>query len=218
MDKTETPEASPKDRDGHDWVEIVAVIVLSLATIATAWCGFQAARWSGVMTLNLSAANATRTQAVTAANYANTELGYDSGVLLDYAEAYFEGNTTRLEVLKKRFIRGELDKALQAWLSMDPANNPDAPRSPLLMPEYQQATLKKAESLNKKAARLTDEAKNDNQRSDDYVLLTVIFASVLFFAGISTKFSSRSAKVAMVLVGSAILIATVVVLTFQPIH
>jgi hypothetical protein len=214
----EKPEASSKKREEYNWVEIVAAILLALATVSTAWCAYQSARWSGVMTINFSAANATRTEAVTAANYAFTELGYDAGVLLDYAEAYLQGDTTKLQILENRFIREELDKALKAWLAMDPANNPDVPKSPLLMPEYELASLKKAESLNKKAANLTDEAKDDNQRSDNYVLLTVVFASVLFFAGISTKFSSRGVKIAMVLAGSAVFIAAVVVLTFQPIH
>jgi hypothetical protein len=218
MAEEEKPEASPREKEGYVWVEIVAVILLSLATVSTAWCAYQSARWSGVMTINFSAANATRTEAVTAANYAFTELSYDAGVLLDYAQAYLAGDTTKLEVLNKRFIRKELDKALQAWLALDPANNPDAPKNPILMPEYELASLKKAEDLNKKAAKLTDQAKDDNQRSDNYVLLTVVFASVLFFAGVSTKFSSRNVKIAMVLVGSAVFIGTLVILTFQPIH
>lgn len=216
--KEEKPGASPKEREEYNWVEIVAVILLSLATVATAWCAYQSARWSGVMTINFSAANATRTEAVSTANFAFTELGYDAAVLLDYAEAYVAGDTVNLEVLKNSFIRDELDKAINAWLALDPANNPDAPKNPILMPEYELASLKKAESLNKKAAKLTDTAKDDNQRSDNYVLLTVVFASVLFFAGVSTKFSSRNLKIAMVLAGSAVFIAAVVVLTFQPIH
>lgn len=216
--KEEKPEASPKESKDYNWVEIVAVIILALATVSTAWCAYQSARWSGVMTVNFSAANATRTEAVTTANYAFTEIGYDAAVLLDYAEAYLAGDTAKLEVLNKRFIREELSKALNAWFALDPANNPDAPKNPILMPEYQLTSLKKAEDLNKKAAKLTDQAKDDNQRSDNYILLTVVFASVLFFAGISTKFSSRNVKIAMVLAGSAVFIAAVVVLTFQPIH
>jgi hypothetical protein len=218
MMKEEKPEGSPGERDDRIWIETVAVIILSLATIATAWCAYQSARWSGLMTINFNAANAARAEAVTAANYANAELGYDSRVLIDYAEAYFTGDTARLEVLEKRFIREELDKALQAWLALDPANNPEAPRNPILMPEYQQASSKKAESLNERAAMLANEAEDDNQLSDNYVLLTVVFASVLFFAGISTKFSSQRAKVAMVLAGSAVLLTTVVVLILQPIR
>ncbi|MBU1672784.1 MAG: hypothetical protein KKF41_05605 [Actinobacteria bacterium] len=203
---------------GHDWVEIFAAILLAIATVATAWCAYQSARWSGVMTINFSAANAARVEATNQANLAFTEVSYDAAVLLDYAQAYVQGNTAEVEVLLQRFTRPELKAAMEAWLALDPANNPDAPRTPINMPQYKLDSLEESEALMKKAEKLTNTAKEDNQRSDNYVLLAVIFASVLFFAGISTKFAVRWLKTSMVIAGAVVFITTVVILAFQPIH
>jgi hypothetical protein len=204
--------------EGFDWVEVVAAILLALATVATAWCAYQSARWSGVMTINFSASNATRVQSTISANKAFTEISYDAAVLLDYAQAYVKGDTAEIEVLQKRFTRPELETAMEAWLKLDPANNPDAPRTPINMPEYKVESLETSEALLKKADSLTEQAKDDNQRSDNYVLLAVVFASVLFFAGISTKFASRRLKMMMVLAGGAIFLATLTILSLQPIQ
>jgi len=59
------------------------------------------------------------------------------------------------------------------------------------------------------------EARTANQNGDNYVLTTVLFASVIFFAGVSTKLASKRNRVILLGVGVAILIAaTVTVLTF----
>jgi hypothetical protein len=47
-----------------------------------------------------------------------------------------------------------------------------------------------------------EDAAEANETADGYVLATVSFASVLFFAGISPKF--RSTRIEMALVGMAI--------------
>src|SRR5262245_50233258 len=51
-------------------LELGAVLLLAVATLATAWCGYQAARWSGDLSTQLSASAATRMQAVEASTKA----------------------------------------------------------------------------------------------------------------------------------------------------
>src|SRR5215470_12315727 len=48
-------EERPSER--RRWVEITCAIVLSLATMASAWCAYQATLWSGVQTFRLAAAS-----------------------------------------------------------------------------------------------------------------------------------------------------------------
>jgi len=57
------------------------------------------------------------------------------------------------------------------------------------------AKLEAADRLSDRAGRLFDEGRDANQTSDNYILSTIFFAAVLFFAGLATKF--RSDRVAM---------------------
>ena len=50
--------------------EVVATIVLAIATLATAWSGYQAARWGGVQSTSYSQAAALRTESVRTSNQA----------------------------------------------------------------------------------------------------------------------------------------------------
>jgi hypothetical protein len=45
------------------WRELVAVVVLSVTAIATAWTGFQASKWGGAMSINFSRASSARIEA-----------------------------------------------------------------------------------------------------------------------------------------------------------
>src|SRR5438034_1851477 len=42
-------------RETSRWLDIGSAIVLALATMASAWCGYQSALWSGVQTFRLAA-------------------------------------------------------------------------------------------------------------------------------------------------------------------
>ena len=57
-----------------------------------------------------------------------------------------------------------------------------------------------------------------NQTGDDYILGTVFFASVLFFAGISSKFRATSVRMAMLGAGSAMLLFGAIRIIGLPIH
>lgn len=46
------------------WLELSAVLLLAIATLATAWCGYQAAGWSGDLSQQFSNAATARMQAV----------------------------------------------------------------------------------------------------------------------------------------------------------
>ena len=46
----------------NDRVELVATIVLAVATILTAWSGFQSGKWGGEQAVNFSEAGAARTE------------------------------------------------------------------------------------------------------------------------------------------------------------
>jgi hypothetical protein len=172
----------------ENWIDILSAAILALATIATAWCAYQSARWSGVMTINFAKSNAARTES----NKANTSGGQlvqvDAGLFLNFVDAYVAGEMELAEFIMNNWFSDELKAATDAWLALDPIGNPDAPSSPFAMPEYTSFYLSASQSYDTLANSYRDDALDSNQRSDNYVLLAVLFASVLFFAGICTKF------------------------------
>jgi hypothetical protein len=73
---------------------------------------------------------------------------------------------------------------------MSPPSNPKAPATPFALRSYQQADQSRAIHLESVATAQFEEATRANQRSDDYVLMTVIFAMVLFLGAVGTRLGS----------------------------
>ena len=61
--------------------------------------------------------------------------------------------------------------------------------------------------LTARAEALFDQALDDNQTGDDFVLATVFFAIVLFAAGISSKFPSFMIRTTLLVVAAGGLVA-----------
>lgn len=76
----------------------------------------------------------------------------------------------------------------------------------------------KAERLERRAAGASEQAKAANQRADNYMLAVVLFASSLFFAGISTKLETLQARTAILGLGWAIFLGTVIWIATFPIQ
>jgi hypothetical protein len=99
-----------------------------------------------------------------------------------------------------------LKNATDVWLALNPLNNPDAPASPFEMEEYRLPEEAKAQEYEELAVQKTQEADMANQRSDDYVLLTVIFAMALFFGGISGRFQWRVIDASILIMGALVML------------
>ncbi len=94
---------------------------------------------------------------------------------------------------EERF-RDELKPAFRAWLRTDPFEDASAPPSPFAMDEYQLAATQEADELSATAEALAELARTYIQRATNYVLGVVLFATSLFFAGISTKLNSTGLR------------------------
>lgn len=179
---------TPEERD--HLLEILTAVLLSLATIASAWCAYQATKWSSVQTIAFTQASAARIESVRLSNQANQLIAIDVGLFTQYVTAVSEGNTRLADYLRARF-RPEFAVAFDAWIATSPLTNPDAPKTPFQMKEYVVAPAVKAQRLEQEAQVDTQKATAANEISDNYVLLVVVFALVLFFAGTGDKFKSR---------------------------
>jgi hypothetical protein len=198
------------------WAQITCAVVLSLATTASAWCAYQATLWSGVQTFRLAAAAKAGRQSSTARIEALQLRAFDAAVGISYIQAKFEGNQRQEKFLYDRF-RPEFKKAVDAWLKTDPLNNPAAPLGPMKMPEYVQPELAEADRHDEQFALEHASAQKANQNSDTYVLLTVMFASVLFFGGIAGTLESHRMRITILALAVAFFVVTLAVLVTMPI-
>ena len=208
-------EASMTRRERR--LEIIAATILSVTTVLTAWTAFESAKWSGEQAIAFSQAGATRTESVKFSNEASAERNLDVGLFAQWARAVAEDDTKLSDFLRQRF-RDELKPAVDAWIATEPLKNENAPPSPFAMPEYHLAAEDRAAQLEKEADAHAAAAREANQRSDNYVLTTVLFAVVLFFVGIGTKFDSVRVQTALIVFAVIGLVAGLFVVATFPIE
>lgn len=198
------------------WVEITCAFVLAFATMGSAWCAYQSTLWGGVQTFRIAAAGKAGQKGTQQELAAFQIRAVDVQLALAYLEARGRSDEKSAEFLRERF-RPEAKIAFDAWLKTDPFNNPNAPKRPFEMKEYVQPELQEARRLEDEAARFRNEAQVANETSDTYVLLTVLFASVLFFGGIGGTFQSRPLRLAVIAIAAALFLGTIITLGSMPI-
>jgi hypothetical protein len=206
-----TPEAGGRDR-----VEVVATVLLSVATVATAWSAYQANRWNGEQAKAAARGNAARIESARASGLANRQVQIDVALFTQFIDAFAREETELADFYRARF-RDEFDPAFEAWAATKPRTNPDAPLSPFELPEYRLAANEEAEELEATADSFAAEARRDIQRSSNYVLAVVLFASALFFAGISTKLGSARPRAVLVGLGCVLFVGTLIWVVTSPI-
>jgi hypothetical protein len=199
------------------WLEVASGIVLAIVAVATAWSGYQAARWDGIQAERYAQASTHRIQASRAATLAGQHALYDVNLFNQWLNAHTAGDTALAQVYERRF-RAEFRPAFAAWLAMDPFNNPDAPPGPLYMTEYVVNESEKAEQLDGEAERMFVEGEAANQTSDQYVLNSVFLATCLFFVAIGERFDWAPVRVAILLMAAGMLLYGLYHLAIYPIQ
>lgn len=189
-------------------MEIAATVLLALATVATAWSGYQASRWNGEQAKAAARANAARIESTRASDLANAETQIDVATFMQWVNAYAQNQTELADFYFKRF-REELKPAVDAWIATRPLQNPNAPLTPFAMPQYELAARAEAEKLEAEAEGWSAKARTNVQRATNYVLGVVLFAAALFFAGMSAKLRTRRLRVVLLSLGMALFLGTV---------
>jgi len=196
--------------------EIVATVLLACAALATAWSGYQASLWDGIQSSDYTQASAARTRAAQQLTEANQYRLADLSVFASFIDASLSGNDELAAFYRERF-RDELEPAYVAWEALDPRTNPDAPASPLAMPEYRLAPEREAERLTARAEARFAAGENANTYSDVYTASTLFFASALFFAAVSERFEYVRARIALLAIAGGGLLAGFAVALTQPV-
>jgi len=209
------PEHHRPER-GERLLELGAVLLLSLTTVATAWSGYQAARWSGEQSQHYARASATRIKAqqqfTTAGQLRIDDLLYFN----EWLNARQTGDTQLASIYERRF-RPEFVPAFRAWIAQKPFTNPAAIPGPLYMPQYKLAATDKAAELDRQADELYAEGTSAKTYDDRYILSTVFFAAVLFFAGISLRLDWRPLRITVLAMGGVLLLGGLIYVFALPV-
>src|SRR5262249_2933526 len=187
--------------------EPIVLVLLSLATVGTAWCSFQAAVWGGTAggAMNQSTAASRRAPA--------RDLKPSQVLLLDVLlfSQYVNARATTNEPLANFYsvrFRGEAKSAFDAWMATQPLQNTNAPPHPFVPEFYHPKVLEEANQAEDESQAFSVKAGEAGRVSRGYILLTVVLACALFCGGTAPKFEQAWIRLAVLVLGlSAFLFA-----------
>ena len=181
----------------HEILEIVEAIVLALVACATAWSGYQAARWDSQQSELYGRSSRLRVEAEVFSVRSNQERQYNASTVNEWLKAEAHGETGLAELFERRFLP-EYRPAFEAWKKTDPLHNPNSPAGPLLMPEYRDSNAAEFTRLDHEATELFEQGTKARETGDLYVRVTVLLATVLLLTAISQRFRDHRIRLALV--------------------
>ena len=198
-------QARPPKTGWEEVVEILEAFLLAFVAIATAWSGYQAARWDGRETELYAQASTIRVRADQILTLGGQQRLLDVTTFNTWIEARFESRTELMELYERRFSP-EYKVAFDAWLATDPFSNPEAPPGPSFMPEYVNPQLERGAEMNELANRRFVEGTAARSHADDYIRTTVMLATVLFLIALSQRFRVRRVRYGVLAVAGGLMI------------
>ena len=184
--------------------EMLAVLLLGIATIGTAWCGYEASRWNQDQGDLAREASDLRVEGNRQFGLATQSIVYDVNLVAQYAKAVVDGDTKLQEFFKTTLFRPAFLPVLERWqAAIDAGQHP-----PNLLEDrdYIGSQFADYQATQSKAEAKDVEAENAGENGDDYVFITLMLASALFFAGVTTSFKMHMARLVLISL-AAVLIA-----------
>jgi hypothetical protein len=186
-------------------LELGAVVLMAIATPATAWCGYQAALWSGDLSHSFASAAVTRMQAVQSSTQGGQRRIDDLLYFNHWLDAQEAGDTELADLYRRRF-RAEFVPVFEVWMAQRPFSNPEAIAGPLHMREYRLPEQVRSDELHAASGEHFEHGTQAKTNADRYILATVFMASVLFFAGISLRLDWRRLQIAVLAMACTLLV------------
>ncbi len=179
------------------FLELIAVLLLGITTIGTAWCGFQAARWNGQSGDLNGVASAQRIEGSRLFGLATQRVTYDSMVVAKYAEASQQGNVKLQQFYRQSVVRPPFLPILDRWEAAVKAGEPNVG-----VFEDKDYLAEQFADYNKTVVA-AEESARESREADDlaeaYVGTTILLAVALFFAGVTSSFLSRFARILLLI-------------------
>jgi len=196
------------ERDNRKkWIETISTILLSAATILSAWCVYEASQWNGEQYFRIEDENVADRARMQKEIASQQRLAAEATLFIQFVNAKTSGNDEFADFLMDRFP-AHLKKATLAWKKLDPMNNPDAPVSPLHMKEYILPESADIEKYAEQAKEFKMQANQCDHHSDNYMLLSLILSMVLFFCGLSGVMDARTNQLILLSFAAIVFVIT----------
>ena len=189
-------------------LEIIEVALLAIVAVATAWSGYQAAKWDGEQAFDYGTSSHLRVQADSAATLGGQQKLLDVSTFNTWIQARQAGDD-QLAALYVRRFSPEYRVAFDAWLKTNPFKNPNAAPGPSFMPEYHNPKTELAAKLNAQATDVFDQGTASRETADRYVRQTVLLATVLFLVAVAQRFRVRGVRIAAGILAASLMVYAV---------
>jgi hypothetical protein len=199
----------------HTIVEVLEVILLAIVAVATAYSGFQAAKWDAEEAHRYGESSTLYTNAATQRTAGLQVLAADAATFTAWLQAHYDNNPQLRANLERRFSP-DYKVAFDAWLKTDPLTTDDAPVGPAAMPQYHNRLADQAAETTKEADRIFDSGHDAAHEAENYVRDTVLFAMVLFLVAMAQRFTRRSTRISMNVLSGLILVVVLISLLRLP--
>lgn len=189
------------------------MLLLAAASVGSAWSAFQVSQWNGIETDEARASAGFRIEASREYALATQIVAYDASSVTQYAEAVVADNADLQLFLRQTIVRPGFLPILEKWQQQIDAG--ELPTNLLQDEEYLTDLFAKSELADVGALESSARSEEAGNTADDYIRLTLFFATALFFAGITASFKSRFPKVLLLVsAGVTLVIAGSLMFTY----
>jgi hypothetical protein len=205
----------PAEPSQRKWIEPVVALLMALTTLCTAWCSYESAAWTRRSNRLMNEYNALERRAALLEVQGSQALIIHASMFMQLLAAQHAGNEQLARFYAERFPP-DVKKAYEAWLAQKPFENPAADAHPFVPNLYQVRGTADAATARADAVRRLGEAREAGNLSGQYLANTVLFATVLFFAGTAGKFEQPRVRFFAAAFGVVVFIFAVIRMLLMP--
>lgn len=178
---------------GDRALELLAALLLGMATVGTAFCVFQAARWNDTESDEVRVAAGARLEASRLFGLGTQKISYDATIAALYAQAVVDGKPELQRFYRENLVRPEFLPIIDEWEDQAAAGG-STPANLLQNEDYVEEQFAASDAENAKAEEALSRGEEASENADDFVQTTIFLASAMFFAGVTANFRSRPVR------------------------
>src|SRR6266513_1010983 len=205
----------PAESLRNKWIEPVVAVLMALTTLCTAWCSYESAAWTRRSNRLMNESNAVERRAALLDVQGSQALIVHTSMFMQLLAAQHAGNEKLASFYAERFPP-DVKKAYEAWLAQKPFENRAAAPHPFVPKLYKVRGPEVVAAARADAAARIAQARDAGNRSGQYLANTVLFATVLFFAGTAGKFEQPRVRLSAAAFGVAVFAFAVVRMLLMP--
>jgi hypothetical protein len=197
------------------WIEPVVAVLMALTTLCTAWCSYKSAAWTRRSNGLMNESNTLERRAALLDVQGSQALIIHASMFMQLLAAQHAGDEKLASFYAERFPP-DVKKAYEAWLAQKPFENRAADAHPFVPNLYEVRGTADAAAARADSVRRVTEAREAGNRSGQYLANTVLFATVLFFAGTAGKFEQARVRLFAATFGVALFAFAVIRMLLMP--